>query len=367
MNQDIKRICLIAPSLQMGGLERAMSTLANFFVTKGHEIYFITIFPFEPFFKLDSRITHVACNYKYNRNSTLLDRLIFYPRIFCPFNGFLRKKVNEINPNVIMSFGDEIPQLCMLSLIGKDIPFYLSNRSSPAIKYPFFSEVLRKTAYFMSKPTGVIAQTTFAAERKRRILGENANIKIIPNIVRPLNRINVQKKNWIITIGRLHKEKGIDRLLDIFKQLNEPNWKLVIVGKGKHEKELIEYSKQLGIYEKVIFVGKVENIEKILSESSIFVLPSYGEGFPNALCEAMSIGLPCLSFDIVAGPRDIIEDNINGYLIENENIKKMIEKIKYLIDNPSEQIRIGHEALKIVDKFSLETIGKEYLNFILEK
>jgi GalNAc-alpha-(1->4)-GalNAc-alpha-(1->3)-diNAcBac-PP-undecaprenol alpha-1,4-N-acetyl-D-galactosaminyltransferase len=367
MSENKKKICLIAPSLQMGGLERAMSTLANYFVTQGHEIYFITIFPFEPFFKLDSKITHLKCNYNYSRKSSFIKMLEFYPKIFSPFKGFIRNKIKDINPDVIMSFGDIMPQLSMISLYGLNIPFYLSNRSSPAIKYPLFIRLLKIIGYIIVKPTGVIAQTTAAADRKRRILGRNANIKIIPNVVRPLIKTEVKKENWIITIGRLHKEKGIDRLFDVFKKIQKPDWKLVIVGKGKHETEIINYSKQLGISENVIFVGKIENIEEILSQARIFVLPSYGEGFPNALCEAMSIGLPCLSFDIIAGPRDIIEDNVNGFLIKDGDIDSMVNKINYLIDNPLEQEQLGNEARKIVDKFSLDKVGTEYLNFILNK
>lgn len=362
-----KKICLIAPSLQMGGLERAMSTLANYFVNQGHEIYFITIFPFEPFFKLDSKITYLNCNYSYNRKSSFVDMLKFYPKIFSPFNGFIRNRIKDINPDVIMSFGDIMPQLSMISLYGLNIPFYLSNRSSPAIKYPLFIRLLKIIGYIIVKPNGVIAQTTAAADRKRKILGRNTNIKIIPNVVRPLIKTEVKKENWIITIGRLHQEKGIDRLFDVFKKIQKPNWKLVIVGKGKHETEIINYSKQLGIFENVIFVGKIQNVEEILSQASIFVLPSYGEGFPNALCEAMSIGLPCLSFDIIAGPRDIIEDNVNGFLIKDGDIDCMANKINYLIDNPLERDRLGNEARKIVDKFSLDKIGTEYLNFILNK
>ncbi len=365
MNQEKKRICLIAPSLQMGGLERAMTTLANFFVTKDHEVFFITLFPFEPFFTLDKRVTHIPCNYKYSRNSTILDKIIFYPKVFSPINGFIRKQVKVIKPNVILCFGDMLPQMSMLALIGKQIPVYISNRSAPNIEYPFQIKLARSIGYFFAKPKGVIAQTSFAAERKRRILGPNTNIKIIPNIVRALNKIEITKKNWIVTIGRLHYEKGIDRLLDAYKRINNPDWELIIVGTGKHEKELKKYSQDLGIDKKVNFLGKVENIEEILSQSSIFVLPSYGEGFPNALCEAMSVGLPCISFDIIAGPRDIIEDNVNGFLVKDGDIDGMAAKINYLIENPLEQVRLGSEAQKITTKFSQEKIGSEYLDFIL--
>ncbi len=362
-----KRIMMIAPSLQMGGLERSMSTLANYFASIGHQVIFLTIFPFEPFFILDEKILHITHSYLYGRKNNLLDMLLFYPRIFSPIGGFIRKQAIIHCPDVIVCFGDSAPQLSMVAMLGLKIPFYLSNRSSPGIKYPMHIRIARKIGYFLSKPTGVIAQTSAAAERKKKIIGHDANIRIIPNIVLPLERQNLKKQNWIVTVGRLHYEKGIDRLLDVFKKINQPEWKLIIAGTGKHEQELKKYAVELGISGQVVFPGKVEDITNLLSQSRIFVLPSYGEGFPNALCEAMSVGLPCLSFDIIAGPGDIIENNINGFLIPDGDIETMAEKINYLIGHPEEQIRLGNEAAKIKDKFSLESVGNRYLDFILEK
>jgi GalNAc-alpha-(1->4)-GalNAc-alpha-(1->3)-diNAcBac-PP-undecaprenol alpha-1,4-N-acetyl-D-galactosaminyltransferase len=361
-----KKICLIAPSLQMGGIERAMSTLANHFSDRNHEVYFITILALTPFFKLNDNVHYIVPPYHFERKKNLFKYIKYYINIFFPFKGYLSQTIKTINPDTIMCFGDIFPQLCMISLLGIKVPFYLSNRSSPQISYKYYIEIIRKIVYVIKKPTGVIAQTIAAYERKRRILGEKANIKVIPNPVRKIHIYDIEKNNWIVSIGRLHHEKGFDRLIEAFALVDAPTWKLVIAGTGKHEKPIKQKSIDMGISDRVIFLGKVDNIDQLLSQSKIFVLPSYGEGFPNALCEAMVAGVPSISFNIIAGPSDIIEDGINGYLITDGDIEGMSKKIQYLINNKSERERIGTNSKAIVDKYSVEKIGDQYLEFILQ-
>ena len=352
--------------MQMGGLERALSSLANYFVTCGHEVFFLTLFNLEPFFVLDKKVKIVKCPFEFSRKKKYYEYIIFYIKTFSPFGGFLRNKIKNIDPDVIMCFGDVFPQISMVSLYGISIPFYLSNRSAPNIAYSLRFRFFRTIGYLLQKPTGVIAQTSDAAERKRKLLGSKANIQIIPNPARKVKQYNVNKENWVVSVGRLHHEKGFDRLIRSFAMVNAPSWKLIIAGTGKNENEIKELVNRLGLNDRVIFLGKVENIDKLLCKSKIFVLPSYGEGFPNALCEAMASGLACISFDIIAGPRDIINDGINGYLIKDGDIEELSNKIQYLIDNEIERNRIGKNAEIITDKYSIEVIGDEYLKFILE-
>ncbi|MEG1937398.1 MAG: hypothetical protein RR132_07640, partial [Rikenellaceae bacterium] len=114
-----KKICLIAPSLQMGGIERAMSTLANYFVSKGHEVYFVTIFPFEHFFELDNRVHLYEPSYSFTHgHHSTIYKLTYNWKIF-GFQGHIYKTVNSIKPDVIMSFGDWLPHQAMLVLHNK--------------------------------------------------------------------------------------------------------------------------------------------------------------------------------------------------------------------------------------------------------
>jgi GalNAc-alpha-(1->4)-GalNAc-alpha-(1->3)-diNAcBac-PP-undecaprenol alpha-1,4-N-acetyl-D-galactosaminyltransferase len=140
----------------------------------------------------------------------------------------------------------------------------------------------------------------------------------------------------------------------------------MLAGGGKHENEINQKIIEYGFTEEVVLLGKVSDIDQLLLKSKIFVLSSYQEGYPNALCEAMSAGLACISFDIVAGPRDIIIDNENGFLIPDNDIQALTEKIQYLIDNVAIRERLGSNARKISETNSIELIGNTYLNFMLK-
>lgn len=366
---EVKRkICLIAPSLQMGGIERAMSTLANYFVTQGHEIHYITLFPFEPFFELDCRIKLYTPPFLFPRQGrTWMQTTMFYSKMLAPFYGHIFKQVKIIQPNSIMCFGDVFPHLVMLQLHSLKIPIYYSNRSNPNIRYNFLINLIRTFAYSVAPPAGIIAQTNEAMLRKKRILGNKVPIKIIPNPVRKIEQHQIEKENWIVSVGRLHLEKGFVRLMETFSMLETGNWQLVLAGGGVHEKEIKQKSIELGIANKVIFLGKVLDVDQLLLKSKIFVLSSHNEGYPNALCEAMSAGLACLSFDILAGPKDIIINGENGFLIPDNDLIAMADKLQLLIVNDDLRIKLGENAKKISHTNSVEEIGNKFLDFVIEK
>jgi GalNAc-alpha-(1->4)-GalNAc-alpha-(1->3)-diNAcBac-PP-undecaprenol alpha-1,4-N-acetyl-D-galactosaminyltransferase len=368
MNQGKKRICLIAPSLQMGGIERAMSTLANYFVTLDYEIHYITLFPFEAFFELDKRIILHRPPYTFPRfGRNHFQTTTYYLKMLSPVFGYIFKQVKRIKPDAILCFGDVFPHLVMIQLSVLKTPIFYSNRSNPNIQYNSLITTIRAIAYTFTPPAGIIAQTKEAMLRKQKILGNKVPIKIIPNPVRKIEPKEFEKENWIVSVGRLHLEKGFVRLMEAFSKIDEKGWKLVLAGGGKHEIEIKQKAIELGIVEKVIFLGKVSNVDDVLLKSKIFVLSSYAEGYPNALCEAMSAGLACISFDIVAGPKDIIVDGENGFLIPDNDIHALSDKIKLLIDNPATIVRLGNKARNISESNSIELIGNELLNFILEK
>lgn len=362
----MKRICFVAPSLQMGGIERAMTTLANYFVTKGHDVYYVSMFAFEHFFELDPRIKYFEPDIPYPKNKSKVDIVKYYIKVFFSNNGFLHKTLGNICPDVVISFGDWYPHLVMLSLKGK-YPFYYANRSNPIIKYSKAVELIRSLAYKFYPPTGVIAQTELAKKRKMEIFGNNApRIKVIHNPARRVRLYDdVERENYIIAVGRMLWSKGFGRAIDVFRQVDAPEWKLLLVGDGREMNQIKDKVKELGLDDRVVFTGKSDNVDKWLAKAKIYLMTSYREGFPNALCEAMAAGLACVSYDIVAGPSDIITDGVDGFLVTDGDVDAMVQKTQYLIDNPEEIVRVGNKAKEIVERLSIEKIGNEYLKFIL--
>jgi len=141
---------------------------------------------------------------------------------------------------------------------------------------------------------------------------------------------------------------------------------LTIIGEGGERKNLKKLIKNLSLADFISMPGRTETIAKWYQKSPIFVLSSRMEGFPNVLCEAMAYGCACVSFDCIAGPKEIITDKIDGYLVKNGDIHALSARMNFLINNAEERRRIGKEAMKISDRLNIDSIMGQW-DKIIEK
>jgi len=165
-------------------------------------------------------------------------------------------------------------------------------------------------------------------------------------------------------VGRLHEQKGLDTLFKSFARLlndTQSNICLRLVGDGPLRGELTSLAKELKIEDKVVFIGKSDNVYPYLKETDIFILPSRAEGMSNALLEAMTFGLPVVTSNI-PGNAMLIQDQKNGLLFEVENVDSMVNSVKrYLTDSDLRQ-RMGRSARKTVEEqYSLESVADRYI------
>ncbi|CAN0605851.1 unnamed protein product, partial [Ectocarpus sp. 12 AP-2014] len=142
--------------------------------------------------------------------------------------------------------------------------------------------------------------------------------------------------------------KGQDIVIKAFSQINPSNWQLHLVGEGPKRKEYTNLINQLGMKDKILLTGRNNEISRYYLRSKIFVFPSRFEGFPNALTEAMYMGLPSISTDCPTGPSELIKDGMNGFLTPLNDINLFSEKIKELIDNTEMRDQMGRNAAKSV-------------------
>ncbi len=195
------------------------------------------------------------------------------------------------------------------------------------------------------------------------------NIKVIPNSLtffpKEYSKCNSKKA---ITIGRLVEVKGYDILIDIWNIVSKkyPDWILEIYGDGQERENLQNKIDALKLKEKIILKGFVKNVKKAYLESSIYILTSRSEGMPMVLLEAMSCGLPVVSFDSPTGPKDIIKDGEDGFLIKFGDIEKMAERIEELISNEEKRKQFGINARKNIQRFSPEKIMNRWKNLFEE-
>ena len=168
----------------------------------------------------------------------------------------------------------------------------------------------------------------------------------------------------VIFVGRLDKTKGLDVLLNAFKilttQMATIDCQLTIVGKGPLKQQLHEMVEALGIAGYVHFAGEVKEVPVYLSNSDIFVLPSRAEGMSNALLEAMSAGLPCITTDI-AGNSALIQHERNGLLVEKDAAVAVARAVHRLATTPDLRKRLGRTARQTVEEqFDIAHIAKRY-------
>jgi glycosyltransferase involved in cell wall biosynthesis len=214
---------------------------------------------------------------------------------------------------------------------------------------------------------GVIAQTSEAKEIYH-LLYAHKNIVVIGNPIRKVKGEPAQRKNQVLMVGRLISTKHQDRLIRIFLGIDEPGWKLVLVGydhlKQQHSSKLIELINELNGQDRVILAGKQEDVDKFYLESKVFAFTSSSEGFPNAVGEAMSAGLPVVAYDCIAGPSELIKDGYNGYLIPLFDDELFGQRLSELMKDDQQRIEMGSNAERSIKKFDKEAICEQFWHFI---
>ena len=358
----MKRICLIIHSLGIGGMERVMSMLANNFSEREDtEVHLVLIGRKRNIeYPLSGKVIVHKPDFEFNNKRRTLHTL----RTLL----FLRSEVKKIDPDTVLSFGEMWNNLVLLALYGLNYPVYISDRSEPGKDLGKLHNYLRDRLY--PKASGYIAQT----EAAKSICLENRwneNVRVIGNPIRKIpENGSVEKENIILSVGRLIKTKHFDRLITMFAELNQPDWKLLIVG-GDSKKQnlsvqLEKLIRDLGINDRVFLEGEQKNIDDYYRRSKIFAFTSSSEGFPNVIGEALSAGVPVVAYDCEAGPADLIENNKNGFLVslfDEEDFKK---KILLLMTDNKLRMRIQQESKRIIDNFNSEEISNKFYQYTIK-
>ena len=191
------------------------------------------------------------------------------------------------------------------------------------------------------------------------------NISVIPNpITFNCETTTNFQQPIIISCGRLNSQKNYKDLIEVFHHVSikHPDWELNIYGEGEERNLLEALVKSLKLEGKVFLKGYTSDISSALLQSSIAAYTSIYEGFPLSILEAMESGLPIISYACPCGPRDIISDKENGFLVSIGDIKKMSEIICMLIDDPHLMVQMGKKAKERADEFSIEHIATKWMN-----
>ncbi len=169
----------------------------------------------------------------------------------------------------------------------------------------------------------------------------------------------------IVSIGRLTSQKGYDLLIQAWSliEIRYPKWSLHIYGEGEDKEKLEVLITRLNL-RNITLKGITTNVQTVYDTAEFYVMSSRFEGFGMVLIEAQSRGLPIVSFDCPSGPAEIIQDSINGYLVENGNIDMLADRISHLIENEALRRKFSNEALLSAKRFEPEKIISQWMNLI---
>lgn len=348
------KILIINNGLAGGGIERASTSLANYWAEKEFDVTVLALYQSDHFYSLNFKIRFIEPDF--SRKS--LNQVVYVIKMIL----FARKHIKQMQPDTILAFGEWTNPYMVLAKMGLPYRLFLSDRMNPLARLPYLSELLRRKLY--KKAAGIIAQSTFA----KNILFEKTkskNIKVIHNPVNVINKVECTQKKRIVTVGRLSPEKGHRFLIEAFADLKTDEWELSIIGDGIEMENLRKLAAKLNIEKRVIFHGHLKDFSLQLSESQIFVLPSLKEGFPNALLEAMSVPLACITTDFFLGNKEIIENRVNGLIVKPQDVKEMTHAMELLINDEFLRSKLSKHAYKVREDYNFEKISKQFLNFIL--
>ena len=350
------RLSFVIYSLECGGAERVLSTMANYWAERGWEITVVTLKGREnaPFFPLHPAIRWLPLGVAGNSRPSFLSAIGSNTRRVLA----LRRAIRSSCPDAVISFVDVVNVLTLLACRGLDVPVIVSERTNPSErKLGVVWSFLRRCSY--SKASALVVQTQVARmyfpERVR------ARCEIIPNpVLVPARTGEIRPKGsrQIIAVGRLVATKGFDLLLKAFAPLAErfPEWTLVIRGEGPARAELQQLCQELKISARTHLPGRSEDMERAFQEAELFVLSSRFEGFPNALCEAMARGLAVVSFALPGGPTELVQNGVNGLLVPPGDIDALRNALERLMSDDGARARLGLEAEKITEKYPLDRV-----------
>jgi glycosyltransferase involved in cell wall biosynthesis len=205
----------------------------------------------------------------------------------------------------------------------------------------------------------------FSKKNKKTVVMEN------PCSFDVLNANIKYRDLTILAIGSLNRyvHKGFDTLIKVVSKVlpQFPDWNLKIIGEGDMGKKYLEnIANEFNVSEQIQFLGYRSDVKEIMSTSEIFILSSRYEGLPMVLLEALSQKMACISFDCITGPSEIIQNNINGLLVEDQNMEEMTLKLTELITNESLRRKLQKNAPNALDKYSIEKVGKKWMKLFEE-
>lgn len=355
-----RHIVFFVNSLQKGGAERVFVNLAEYFYANGYEVTIVTQYKKEN-------------EYSYSRGigreySELSDKEITGNRLenFVRRYKKLRGIWKKIKPDLILSCIGKNNFMAVATSLFLSQKVVVSVVGAPMEEY--YTPIMRLLARTLFiKADGIVLQTTEAKKFFPHFLQKKS--VILQNSLNPLfvrERYEGEREKMIVSVGRLDDNKNQAMIIKAFARLRNrfPEYRLAIYGEGEDRKKLESLIEENNLSDRAFLPGVITNVADTIEKSSLFILSSNTEGMPNALIEAMSLGLTVISTDCpCGGPKELINHGENGLLIPVGDVEALYKAMERVLSDPKEAEEMGKRAALIQEQLKPEVTNRSWRNY----
>lgn len=375
-----------------GGIERVTSVKANWLAEHGYEVYLVTTGHAgrSSYYPLHPSIKHIDLGLCYDEAGEL-SRFTVYRRNYPKYRRHreeLEKLFADIRPDIAVAAGwHEGSFLFQLKDGSKKIiehhgwchanvalyPVYLRELGhvTAMTRFKYWLRTLwgNLMTYKQGRYDRQFDRLVVLTEEDKTYCTHCPTTSVIPNpITTPSLEVSPLSDKVILAVGRLDNQKNFPELIDIWALIAKdyPDWKLRIVGEGYTDVRILKKVKEHGLEEQFELCPFTKEIQKHYLSASIYAMTSAFEGLPLVLVEAESMGLPLVSYACPCGPRDIIRDGQDGFLVEPGDKETFAARLRQLIEDEELRRRMGQAAKINSQRFSLEHVMKQWVDLFAE-
>ena len=359
------KLVLVIHAISVGGGERVLTIMANYWAAAGRTVHVICLGEKEPpFYPLDARVTLEYLGCKGASGNPVVAVLNNIRRLV-----ILRRAIQRARPEAVISYIDRMNILTLISTVGVPVPVVGCEHTYPRGR-PIGAgwELLRRIFY--ARAASIVTLTESGLKCFSKAIQVRGRVFPNPITIPATYHARALTKQTAVgpkvVMGRMNRVKGFDLLIAAFAPLavRHPEWQLQIWGEGEERAKLLETVNRLGLADRISLPGATRSPFEQLCVADLFVLSSRTEGFPVALCEAMACGLPVVSFDCESGPREVIRDGLDGVLVPAGNVAELTLAMDRLMTDTKLRSQLAGRAPEVLDRFCVEKIMKSWDQFI---
>jgi len=372
----MKIVYCIAGTYNSGGMERVLTNKANFLAALGHEVFIITTDQQgrKPFFTLSPAIQYEDLNINYTENNDkgFINKLLHYPDKQRKHQKRLTGVLQRLKADIVISmFCNDVSFVTNIADGSKKV---LEIHFSKFKRLQYGRKGIWRLADWIGNKMDERIVRKFdrfvvLTHEDREYWGDLPNMEVIANTKNEWGyHTAVLANKQVIAVGRYNYQKGYDRLIEAWRLVHEqfPEWKLNIVGEGELRNDMEKQIAHHRLEDVIILKKSTSNILSEYLDASLLVLSSRYEGLPMVLLEAMSVGLPIVAFTCKCGPKDLITNGIEGFLVPENDIKGLAEQMMCLMADVELRRNMGQAAQTKSEQYSESVIMAQWMKLFDE-